>query len=101
MAWLRLPWSVGAPRPGLAPVPAHRSKLRYESWPEADREWRGRLLQWPQRQMLTQPGRTMQTVNFNCPFCGKLMAVGLNLLGRNVRCPHCKQVVQAPANAGP
>lgn len=43
----------------------------------------------------------MQTVNFNCPFCGKLMAVGLNLLGRNVRCPHCKQVVQAPRTAGP
>jgi phage FluMu protein Com len=42
----------------------------------------------------------MQTVNFNCPFCGKLMAVGINLLGRNVRCPHCKQVVQAPATAG-
>jgi phage FluMu protein Com len=39
----------------------------------------------------------MQTVNFNCSFCGKLMAVGLNLVGRNVRCPHCKQVVQAPA----
>ena len=43
----------------------------------------------------------MQTVNFNCTFCGKLMAVGINLLGRNVRCPHCKQVVQAPASAGP
>ena len=42
----------------------------------------------------------MQTVNFNCSFCGKLMAVGTNLLGRNVRCPHCKQVLQAPATAG-
>jgi hypothetical protein len=39
----------------------------------------------------------MQTVNFNCPHCGNLMAVGPNLLGRNVRCPHCKQVVRAPA----
>jgi hypothetical protein len=39
----------------------------------------------------------MQTVNFNCPHCGNLMAVGLSLLGRNVRCPHCKQVVRAPA----
>jgi hypothetical protein len=39
----------------------------------------------------------MQTVNFNCPHCGNLMAVGTNLLGRNVRCPHCKQVVRAPA----
>src|SRR4051812_35528807 len=45
----------------------------------------------------------MQTLNFNCSFCNKLMAVGMNLLGRNVRCPHCKQVVQAPAtpNAPP
>src|SRR6516162_7345418 len=43
----------------------------------------------------------MQTHNFNCSHCGKLMAVGLNLLGRNVRCPHCKQVVQAPASVGP
>src|SRR5262245_20551408 len=41
-----------------------------------------------------------QTVNFNCPHCGNLMAVGTNLLGRNVRCPHCKQVVRAPATAG-
>lgn len=42
----------------------------------------------------------MQTVNFNCPHCGNLMAVGTNLLGRNVRCPHCKQVVRAPVGAG-
>ncbi len=42
----------------------------------------------------------MQTVNFNCPHCGNLMAVGTNLLGRNVRCPHCKQVVRAPSAAG-
>ena len=28
------------------------------------------------------------------------MAVGTNLLARNVRCPHCKQVVRAPAAAG-
>lgn len=42
----------------------------------------------------------MQTVNFNCPHCGNLMAVGTNLLGRNVRCPHCKTVVRAPAAPG-
>jgi len=41
-----------------------------------------------------------QTVNFNCPHCGNLMAVGTNLLGRNVRCPHCKQVLRAPAAVG-
>jgi hypothetical protein len=38
----------------------------------------------------------MQTVNFPCPSCNNLMAVGLNLLGRSVRCPHCKTVVVAP-----
>src|SRR5262245_3641530 len=43
---------------------------------------------------------SMQTVNFNCPHCGNLMAVGTNLLGRNVRCPHCRLVVRAPAAAG-
>lgn len=43
----------------------------------------------------------MQTLNFNCSFCNKLMAVGMNLIGRNVRCPHCKQVVQAPATVKP
>jgi len=42
----------------------------------------------------------MQTVNFHCPHCGNLMAVGTNLLGRNVRCPHCRQVVRAPAAPG-
>lgn len=41
----------------------------------------------------------MQTVQFNCPHCNNPMAVGLNLLGRNVRCPHCKAVIQAPASA--
>ena len=46
----------------------------------------------------------MQTIHFTCLHCKNLMAVGANLLGRNVRCPHCKQVVQAPAanpNAAP
>jgi len=41
----------------------------------------------------------MQTVQFNCTHCNNPMAVGVNLLGRNVRCPHCKVVVQAPASA--
>src|SRR4051812_40860430 len=41
----------------------------------------------------------MQTVNFPCSHCGNLMAVGLELLGRHVRCPHCRQVVLAPTAA--
>lgn len=43
----------------------------------------------------------MQTVNFQCGHCGNLMAVGLNFLGQQVRCPHCQQVVMAPASAAP
>jgi hypothetical protein len=39
----------------------------------------------------------MQTVNFQCGHCGKLMAVGVEFLGQQVRCPHCQQVVLAPA----
>jgi hypothetical protein len=39
----------------------------------------------------------METINFQCGHCGKLMAVGQNLLGQQVRCPHCQQVVVAPA----
>jgi phage FluMu protein Com len=38
----------------------------------------------------------MQTVNFQCGHCGKLMAVGSDFLGQQVRCPHCQQVVVAP-----
>lgn len=43
----------------------------------------------------------MQTVNFQCGHCGNLMAVGINFLGQQVRCPHCQQVVMAPASAAP
>lgn len=39
----------------------------------------------------------MPQTTFPCPFCGKKMGVGPELLGRQVRCPHCKQVVLAPA----
>src|SRR5215218_5165822 len=41
----------------------------------------------------------MATVNFSCPHCGKLMGVGQELLGQHVRCPHCKQVLQAPVQS--
>jgi hypothetical protein len=47
----------------------------------------------------------MDTVNFQCGHCGKLMGVPPSLVGQRVRCPHCQQVVLAPvpppAPAGP
>jgi phage FluMu protein Com len=42
----------------------------------------------------------MQTVQFQCGHCGKLMAVNSQHLGQQVRCPHCQQVVIAPPPAG-
>ena len=38
----------------------------------------------------------MQNVNFQCRHCGNLIAVGADLLGKQVRCPHCQQVITAP-----
>ncbi len=43
----------------------------------------------------------MQTVNFQCGSCGNLMAVGVEYLGQQVRCPHCQQVVMAPGSDVP
>jgi DNA-directed RNA polymerase subunit RPC12/RpoP len=43
----------------------------------------------------------MQTVQFQCGHCGKLMAVNNQHLGQQVRCPHCQQVVIAPPPANP
>jgi hypothetical protein len=43
----------------------------------------------------------MQTVNFQCGHCRNLMAVSREFLGQQVRCPHCQQVVLAPAVASP
>jgi hypothetical protein len=41
----------------------------------------------------------MQTVKFQCDKCQKMMAVGADLLGKQVKCPHCQQVILAPATA--
>src|SRR5262249_39424642 len=41
----------------------------------------------------------METVNFQCGHCGKLMGVNTAFLGQQVHCPHCQQVVVAPAAA--
>jgi hypothetical protein len=38
----------------------------------------------------------METVKFQCGHCRNLMAVGTEFLGKQVRCPHCQQVVVAP-----
>jgi hypothetical protein len=43
----------------------------------------------------------METVEFNCERCGKLMAVGLVDQGMPVECPHCHATVQAPAPPEP
>jgi hypothetical protein len=43
----------------------------------------------------------METVNFQCGHCGSLMGVPLELLGQQVRCPTCQQVVRAPLNGAP
>lgn len=41
---------------------------------------------------------TRPTLTFPCPFCGRRMGVGPDLLGKQVRCPHCKQIVLAPTS---
>src|SRR4051794_37278170 len=41
----------------------------------------------------------MSVVKFNCSHCQRLMAVGPDLFGRSVRCPHCQGVVVAPTFA--
>ncbi len=38
----------------------------------------------------------METVRFQCGQCRKLIAVTVRDLGKLVRCPHCRQAVQAP-----
>ncbi|HUR54810.1 MAG TPA: hypothetical protein VMZ71_11810 [Gemmataceae bacterium] len=42
-----------------------------------------------------------QPLTFPCPFCGRRMGVGMELAGKHVRCPHCKQIVLAPTAAVP
>ncbi len=39
----------------------------------------------------------MQPLSFACPQCTRRMSVGLEWMGKSVRCPHCRQVVVAPA----
>jgi phage FluMu protein Com len=38
----------------------------------------------------------MQTVQFTCAKCGKVMAISTEHLGTQVHCPHCMEIVQAP-----
>jgi hypothetical protein len=41
----------------------------------------------------------MDNVQFQCGHCGSLMAVSPDLLGQQVHCPNCQEVVLAPAPA--
>jgi len=43
----------------------------------------------------------MSVIKFPCSICQKPMAVGPELAGCQVRCPHCLQVLVAPAAAAP
>src|SRR5262245_36925229 len=43
----------------------------------------------------------MENVNFQCGSCGQLIAVSPSLLGQQVRCPHCQQLVLAPTTTSP
>ena len=43
----------------------------------------------------------MPAVHFQCGHCSKLMAVSHEHLGKQVRCPHCQQVVVAPSPQPP
>jgi hypothetical protein len=43
----------------------------------------------------------MRQINFQCDHCGNLMGVTEEFLGQEVRCPHCQQVVRAPAGEAP
>lgn len=38
----------------------------------------------------------MQPLTFSCPNCSRRVGVGLELMGKSVRCPNCRQVVVAP-----
>jgi hypothetical protein len=41
----------------------------------------------------------MKPLTFPCPKCEKRLGVGLDLAGKSVRCPHCREVVVAPTAA--
>lgn len=43
----------------------------------------------------------MEPVTFQCGHCNQLMGVSSEYLGRQVQCPHCGQVVVAPASTTP
>ena len=38
----------------------------------------------------------MRTIQLQCGSCRKMMAISVEHLGKQVRCPHCKSVVQTP-----
>lgn len=42
---------------------------------------------------------SVPTHEFPCTHCGKRMAVAEHELGKEVRCPHCREVLTAPPSA--
>jgi hypothetical protein len=45
-------------------------------------------------------GPDMEIISFECPQCHQPMGVAAEQRGQQVQCPHCYQIVQAPAPAG-
>jgi phage FluMu protein Com len=53
---------------------------------------------WPANR---EQGALMETIQLQCGNCKQLMAIGVEHLGSQVKCPHCGSVVQTPAPDAP
>src|SRR5438132_956625 len=53
----------------------------------------------PSKAPETEPDAAVLTVLFACSGCGKNLKVGTELAGRKVKCPHCGEIMLAPAGA--
>jgi hypothetical protein len=59
------------------------------------------VLEEARRQGANEKRIGMETLTFQCGHCNRLMAVEMAYLGKQVRCPHCQQVVFAPQQPSP